>query len=67
MISYSPPDNHVSCDEKNYTIASTFEKAKSLKFELLFGEWDKRVSKDDDVNVNAIDYYFVPAQIFGFV
>lgn len=68
MISYSPPDNHVSCDEKNYTIASTFEKAKSLKFELLFGDWKKRVGKDGDTNmVNAVDYYFLPSQIFGFM
>lgn len=67
MISYCPPKNHASCDEKNYTIASTFEKAKTLRFELLFGAWDKKARKNDNDDVTkAIDYYFLPHEIFGF-
>lgn len=47
-------------------MASTIEKAKTLKFQLLFGEWDRRVCREsaDDV-MNAIDYYFAPEKIFG--
>jgi hypothetical protein len=68
MISYFPPENHVSSDDKNCTIASTFEKVKSLKFELLFGDYQaKRVKSDMDAEItHAVDYFFLPGQIFGF-
>jgi hypothetical protein len=68
MISCTPPKNDVSSDNKNFTIASTFEKEKSLKFELLFGDYRKELIKDDarhDV-INAVDYFFSPGLVFGF-
>jgi hypothetical protein len=62
MISSFPPENHVSSDDKNCTIASTFEKAKSLKFELLFGDYQaKRVKTAMDAEItHAVDYFFLP-------
>ena len=68
MISYYGPQNHESCVDLNCTAASTFEKPKSLKFELLFGECEKKNHKDSNDNgiVNAVDYLFLPNSIFGF-
>lgn len=67
MISYRPRDIQDSCDENNYTVASTFQKANTLKFQLLFGEWDRSERRDDNGDViNAVDYYFSPHKIFGF-
>lgn len=68
MTSYVPPKNHASRDRKNCTIASIFEKEKSLKFELLFGDFFQKQSRqvDDGKIANALDYYFLPGKIFGF-
>lgn len=51
-----------------YTIASTFEKPRSLKFELLFGSHKKRVQLNYSENrvMNAFDYIFSSNEIFGF-
>lgn len=68
MTSYVPPDNHVSRDRKNCTIASIFEKEKSFKFELLFGEYFERNARRDDEakTLNVVDYHFLPGMIFGY-
>ena len=68
MFSYFPPENHALSDIKNCTTASTFEKEKSLKFELLFGEYFSKSERvDAGVNVRrAVDYYFSSGKIFGF-
>ncbi len=52
----------------NCTTASTFEKSKSLKFELLFGDYyRKAISRRNEQSiVNAFDYMFAPNEIFGF-
>lgn len=52
-----------------YTAAHTFEKENSLSFRLLFGNFkNKRASSLIDLNFeNAIDYFFEPGQIFGFL
>jgi hypothetical protein len=52
----------------NCTTASTFEKPKSLKFEILFGDYcGNRTATPRDANIiNAIDYFFAPGRIFGF-
>jgi|GEM_PF-2103986 len=61
MTSLFSPKNQALSDNKNCTIASTFEKAKSLKFELLFGDYQEKISQAE-----GIDYYFSVGQIFGF-
>jgi len=68
MISYDAPENHVSCIYKNCTIASTFEKPNSLKFEILFGDYKSRLVRESGNNeiINAVDYFFSPGAIFGF-
>jgi hypothetical protein len=67
MTSCTPPENDVSSDNKNFTIASIFEKEKSLKFELLFGNFCKKICRDGSSDViNAVDYYFGSGEIFGF-
>lgn len=68
MFSYLPPDSHNRCDIENFTTASTFLKAKSLKLEVLFGDDVKKLARSDagaDIR-NAVDYYFPPGAIFGF-
>ena len=52
----------------NCTTASTFEKPKSLKFEILFGDYcgNRTIVPGDAGIINAIDYFFAPEQIFGF-
>jgi hypothetical protein len=68
MISYDAPANHVSCADKNCTIASIFEKPNSLKFEILFGNYCNRtpqVNTEKSI-LNAFDYMFAPGTIFGF-
>jgi len=68
MTSYYIPHNQESGSIINCTTASTFEKPKSLKFELLFGDYcGNRTAVPGDVRiVNAIDYLFAPEQVFGF-
>ncbi|OPZ24133.1 MAG: hypothetical protein BWZ03_00292 [bacterium ADurb.BinA186] len=41
---------------------------KSLKFELLFGDFQAKKIKADmgDEIIHAVDYFFLPGQIFGF-
>lgn len=68
MISSSLPQNQHSGCIKNCTTASTFEKPKSLKFEILFGDscGNKTAESSDARGINAIDYLFAPGQLFGF-
>lgn len=53
---------------KNCTTASTLIKPNSLKFELLFGDYYRKIetNTDDSEISQACDYYFLPGQIFGF-
>lgn len=69
MTSSFIPQNQESGSVINCTTASTFEKPKSLKFELLFGDYcGNRTPATNDANiVNAVDYFFAPGQLFGFV
>lgn len=68
MVSYDVPQAFDSGGIINCTTASTFEKTNSLKFELLFGDYLKRIPKPDahDGVINACDYIFGSDQIFGF-
>ncbi len=68
MISSFDPKNEAASGVFNCTTASTFEKLNSLKFELLFGEYRRKVEKNDsDAGLpNVVDYLFAPNQIFGF-
>lgn len=53
---------------KNCTVASTFVKQNSLKFELLFGDYCRNLPMvpEDKAIIEAVDYQFLPGQIFGF-
>lgn len=53
---------------RNCTAASTFVKPNSLKFELLFGDYCRKIARDGNGQeiVQAVDYHFTPGQIFGF-
>jgi hypothetical protein len=68
MISSFDSKNEAASGVFNCTTASTFEKLNSLKFELLFGEYRRKVEKEegDSGLVNVVDYMFEPGQIFGF-
>lgn len=68
MTSSFVPQNQESGSIKNCTTASIFEKPKSLKFEILFGNYcSNRTAVPGDANIiNAIDYFFAPDQVFGF-
>jgi hypothetical protein len=68
MISSFDSKNEAASGVFNCTTASTFEKLNSLKFELLFGEYRRKVDKEDGDGglVNVVDYMFEPGQIFGF-
>jgi hypothetical protein len=69
MISCYRSENSESGGGENCTTASTFEKPKSLKFELLFGEYKNKIPpiKYGNENIiNAFDYIFLPGSIFGF-
>lgn len=67
MFSYLSSENTKKSDIYNCTTASIFEKANSIKFELLFGAYKSKtsVSYNEDI-INAYDYFFTPGQIFGF-
>jgi hypothetical protein len=68
MLSSFSSENPELCALKNCTSASTFDKAKSLRFELLFGFYQNKVSRrySDESIVNAFDYIFLPSTLFGF-
>lgn len=53
---------------KNCTTASTFMKPNSLKFELLFGDYCRKIAIDSDSQqiTHAFDYHFLPGKVFGF-
>jgi hypothetical protein len=53
---------------KNCTTVSTFIKSNSLKFELLFGDYYKKIARvsEDKKIILATDYLFLPEKIFGF-
>jgi len=68
MTSSYLSESHESGSIINCTTASTFEKPKSLKFEILFGDYHSKVpQRHNDKNiVNAFEYLFSPGEIFGF-
>ena len=69
MISCYRSEKAESGGGENCTTASAFEKQKSLKFELLFGEYQNKITAkkyDDESIINAFDYTFLPNSIFGF-
>lgn len=69
MISSYCSENPESGGGENCTTASAFEKPKSLRFELLFGEYQKKISaknNSDENIINAFNYVFLPGSIFGF-
>lgn len=68
MTSFFNPKSQASSHDFNCTTASCFERAKSLRFELLFGCYKKRVSQtySDENIIDAFDYLFLPNDIFGF-
>jgi hypothetical protein len=68
MFSFSCPQNTVSSDMDICTTASVFEKANSIRFELLFGNYIRKskLDNDEDRLINAFEYIFRPGQIFGF-
>jgi len=68
MTSSYIPQNQESGSIINCTTASTFEKPKSLKFEILFGNYcGNRAAVYSDINIiNAVDYFFAAGQVFGF-
>jgi hypothetical protein len=68
MSSYTYPQNTTQSVMDICTTASVFEKANSIKFELLFGNYIKKIkidNREDDL-VNAFEYIFTPGQVFGF-
>ena len=62
MISCYRSEKAESGGGENCTTASAFEKQKSLKFELLFGEYQNKITAkkyDDESIINAFDYTFL--------
>jgi hypothetical protein len=69
MISCYRSEKAESGGGENCTTASAFEKPKSLRFELLFGEYQNKIpakNSGDKNIINAFDYIFLPGSIFGF-
>ena len=67
MPSFNILKNQTSCDRKNFTIASTFRKPKSVRIKLLFGVSQSQV---ESVNGKSICYkvtnrYFVSGSLFA--
>ena len=58
----------MSSSSTNCTTASAFEKPNSIRFEILFGDYQKKLPSkhSDKCFINAFDYKFTPNQIFGF-
>src|SRR5580698_9954402 len=68
MVSCYPSENPEAGGGDNCTTASTFLKPQSLRFELLFGDYQEKMPQrhSDENIINAFDYIFSKDKIFGF-